>query len=50
MKLIKKYGYAIWLGAVLTLAGWTFTDWQFYIAIIPILFLVEWKCSYNNQS
>lgn len=45
MGFIKKYAWAAWMGGAFSAAGWDAWDWQFYVAIIPIVFLVEWKCT-----
>jgi len=42
-KFIKEYAWCFWCSAVLTVAGWSFLTWQFYVAVIPIVVLVEWK-------
>jgi len=43
MKFVKNYAYTFVMGVAFGQAGWDFMTWQFYLAIIPIIILVEWK-------
>lgn len=45
MKFIKEYSWAGVLGFSFSVAGWDFTNWRFYVAIITISILVEWSKS-----
>ncbi len=45
MKYIKNYAYGAVMGFAFAQAGWDFMTWQFYVAIISIIILVEWKAN-----
>jgi hypothetical protein len=41
MKYIKKYSYCVWLGAMCDTAGWHPWTWQFFVAAVPMIILVN---------
>ena len=45
MDFLKKYSYAIYLGAILNIVNANVTTWEFYVILIPTIFLVTWKIS-----
>ena len=45
MKYVKEYAYLIVLGMVVGAANWYPWTWQFWVAIIPTIALIEWRAS-----
>lgn len=43
MRFIKKYGYGFFLGGALGILGFHVMTWEFWIIMIFVVFLAEWK-------
>jgi len=43
MKFIQKYAWAFCLGVALSIFGIDFTMLKFYIIVVPVVLLVNWK-------
>lgn len=39
---MKKYIWSFYLGLSLSIVGYNFMDWQFYLVMIPTIMLVVW--------
>ena len=47
IRLFCTIGWALWLGAALSLLGVQYYQWQFYAVVVPVAFLIElhkWGC------
>ena len=47
MKIIQRCAYGFYLACILALLGISLTDWQWWVAMIPMVILVEWKARFK---
>ena len=47
MWFLKNYGWTAWLGGILGAAQWPVWQWQWWLAFIPMLLLVGWRCDWS---
>ncbi len=43
MKYVQKYAYGLWMGLGLGFCGISYSRWEWWLFVIPMVFLVEWK-------
>jgi hypothetical protein len=43
MKFIKEHGFAMFLGGVLIVVGVNIMMWEWWVILVPTIFLVQWR-------